>query len=56
MDKGFEQIVSWKKARRLNKEIYRITSYKGFSKDFGLRDQIRRASISVSSNIAEGTW
>ena len=54
MEKGFEQIVSWQKARKLNKEIYRITAYAGFSKDFGLRDQIRRASISISSNIAEG--
>jgi four helix bundle protein len=52
--KGFEQIVSWKKARKLNKEIYRITSDNNFAKDFALRDQIRRASISISSNIAEG--
>lgn len=52
--KGFEQIVSWKKARKLNKEIYRITSGNNFAKDFALRDQIRRASISISSNIAEG--
>ena len=54
MDKGFEQIISWKKARKLNKEIYRVTSHRNFSKDFSLRDQIRRASISISSNIAEG--
>ncbi len=54
MEKGFEQIVSWQKARKLNKEIYRITGFTEFSRDFGLRDQIRRASISISSNIAEG--
>ncbi len=54
MDKGFEQIVSWRKARELSKEIYQITDEKVFSKDFALRDQIRRASISISSNIAEG--
>ncbi|MEO0506325.1 MAG: four helix bundle protein [Bacteroidota bacterium] len=54
MDKGFEQILVWKKARQLNKEIYQLTSKNSFSKDFALRDQIRRASISVSSNIAEG--
>lgn len=54
MDKGFEQIISWKKARELNKEIYVLTKQIDFSKDFALRDQIRRASISVSSNIAEG--
>ena len=54
MDKGFEQMVCWKKARELNKEIYFVTGKTRFSKDFALRDQIRRASISVSSNIAEG--
>ena len=54
MEKGFEQIVSWKKARELNKEIYRITGHVDFERDFALKDQIRRASISVSSNIAEG--
>lgn len=54
MDKGFEQIISWKIARELNKEIYKITSDTGFQRDFVLRGQIRRASISISSNIAEG--
>lgn len=54
MEKGFEQIISWNKARELNKEIYRLTNVISFSKDFALRDQIRRASISISSNIAEG--
>lgn len=54
MRKGFEQIISWKKARELNKEIYLVTNKTNFNRDFGLRDQIRRASISISSNIAEG--
>ncbi|MEM9078271.1 MAG: four helix bundle protein [Bacteroidota bacterium] len=54
MDKGFEQMVCWNKARELNKEIYILTSESRFSKDFALREQIRRASISISSNIAEG--
>ena len=53
-DKGFEKIISWKKARELNKEIYRLTAANEFSRDFALRDQIRKASISISSNIAEG--
>jgi four helix bundle protein len=53
-NKGFEQIISWQKARELNKTIYKLTQEKDFSKDFALRDQIRRASISISSNIAEG--
>ena len=54
VNKGFEQIISWKKSRELNKEIYGLTTAHQFSKDFALRDQIRRASISISSNIAEG--
>lgn len=52
---SFEEIISWQKSRELNKDIYIITnSSNSFSKDFGLRDQIRRSSISISSNIAEG--
>lgn len=54
VEKGFEQIISWKKVRELNKGIYELTTKPNFSKDFALRDQIRRASISISSNIAEG--
>lgn len=50
----FEDIEAWKKARELTKKVYRITSIEKFSKDWELRDQIRRASISVMSNIAEG--
>jgi four helix bundle protein len=45
VDKGFEQIISWQKARELNKVIYQLTTKNKFSKDFALRDQIRRASI-----------
>lgn len=52
---SFEEIISWQKSRELNKDIYNITNKNSsFSKDFGLRDQIRRSSISISSNIAEG--
>ena len=52
---SFEEIISWQKARELNKEIYYLTNNNNsFSKDFGLRDQIRKSSISISSNIAEG--
>ncbi|WGH74403.1 four helix bundle protein [Tenacibaculum tangerinum] len=52
---SFEEIISWQKARELNVDIYKITnSCDLFLKDYGLRDQIRRASISISSNIAEG--
>ena len=50
----FEDIESWKKSRELAKSVYRITLNQPFARDFGLRDQIRRASVSVLSNIAEG--
>ena len=52
--KYFEDLDVWKEARRLTKEIYAATPDAKFSKDFGLRDQIRRAAVSVMSNIAEG--
>ena len=50
----FEDLIAWQKARELTKQIYDITRTNPFSKDFGLKDQIRRASVSVMSNIAEG--
>ncbi|HET6991895.1 MAG TPA: four helix bundle protein [Bacteroidia bacterium] len=50
----FEDIMAWQKARALNKLIYEATLKQPFAKDFVLVDQIRRASISVLSNIAEG--
>ena len=52
--KKFEEIQSWQKARTLTKEIYGITLTGPFAKDFGLKDQIRRAAVSILSNIAEG--
>jgi len=50
----FEDLIAWQKARQLTSVIYRITSLSDFARDFGLRDQIRRAAVSVMSNIAEG--
>ena len=50
----FEEIESWKEARELTKSIYLFTGKAGFSRDFGLRDQIQRASVSIMANIAEG--
>jgi len=50
----FEDLIAWQKARELAKQVYLCTSKGAFAKDFGLRDQIRRASVSVMSNIAEG--
>jgi four helix bundle protein len=52
--KYFEDLEIWKEARSLTNAIYKVTSDSAFSKDFGLRDQIHRASVSVMSNIAEG--
>ncbi len=50
----FEDIESWKLARELTKDIYRITKLNDFSKDYGLQDQIQRASVSIMANISEG--
>ena len=44
----------WRKSKDLSLAIYRITGDREFARDFGLRDQIRRAAVSVMSNIAEG--
>jgi len=52
--KRFEDIEAWKKARELTQEIYAVSNEGSFARDFGLRDQIRRAAVSVISNIAEG--
>ena len=50
----FEEIECWKRARELTRRIYEITNQPAFARDFGLKDQIRRAAVSVMSNIAEG--
>ena len=50
----FEDIRAWQEARELVREVYAMTDGPGFSRDFGLKDQIRRASGSVMANIAEG--
>lgn len=52
--KSFEEIEGWKKSRYLVRKVYEITGRGSFAKDFRLRDQIRRASVSAMSNIAEG--
>ena len=50
----FEDLVAWQKARELTKNIYTLTMQKAFTKDFSLRNQMRGASVSIMSNIAEG--
>jgi len=51
---SFQDIKAWQKARELVNEIYAISKKPAFFRDIGLREQIRRASVSVMSNIAEG--
>ena len=50
----FEDLPVWKLSRQLTAGIYKITKVGDFNRDFALRDQIRKASISIVSNIAEG--
>ena len=50
----FEDIEAWKKARELTKKIYDVTSQGDLARDFALKDQLRRAAISIMANIAEG--
>jgi four helix bundle protein len=52
--KRFEDILGWQEARKLMKDIYQITGKGDFARDFGIRDQIQRAAVSVMTNIAEG--
>jgi len=52
--KRFEDLEVWQFARKLTQNIYHLTNPGPLKRDFGLRDQIRRASVSVLSNIAEG--
>lgn len=49
-----EDIRAWQEARTLVKMVYEVTRQGDFAKDFGLRDQIQRAAVSVMTNIAEG--
>ena len=50
----FEDLKAWQAARQLTKEVYAASSKGPFARDFAFRDQIRRAAVSVMSNIAEG--
>ena len=52
--KRFEEIESWKRARKLTNRIYQVSSKGNFARDFTLKDQVRRACVSIMSNIAEG--
>ena len=50
----FEEIEAWQTAREVSRLVYSLTKDRAFAQDFGLRDQIRRAAVSIMSNIAEG--
>jgi len=52
--KTFEEINAWQNARALVREVYVMTGSGDFCKDYGLKDQIQRAAVSICSNIAEG--
>ena len=51
---GYEERLVWRAARQLAGEVYNVSASAGFRGDRSLRDQLRRASISIPSNIAEG--
>lgn len=50
----FEEIKAWQKGRELCQMVYALTGQEAFRRDWGLRDQLRRAAVSVVANIAEG--
>jgi len=50
----FEDIQAWQVSRELCKGVYKLSTSGKFAKDFSLRDQVRRAAVSVMANIAEG--
>jgi len=52
--KGFRSLKVWQKGKELAIDIYNMTGKGKFTKDYGLRDQLRRAAVSIPSNIAEG--
>ena len=51
---SFEDLECWRKARQLTRRVYEVSDRGRFARDFTLKDQIRRASVAVMSNIAEG--
>jgi four helix bundle protein len=52
--KTFEDLQIWEDARILVKSIYELTALNGFKKDYGFKDQIQRAAVSIMNNISEG--
>jgi four helix bundle protein len=54
MSQPYRQLQVWQRGKALAVSVYRLTGHPPLSSDFGLRDQLRRAAVSVCSNIAEG--
>ena len=52
--KRFEDIRAWQRAREVTRQIYEISNLDRFAKDYGLREQVQRSSVSIMANIAEG--
>ena len=50
----FEDLIAWQKARVLAADVYRAVGHGAVARDFGLRDQMQRAAVSIMANIAEG--
>lgn len=51
---NFQKLRVWQAAKELAVKIYKLTQNPEFKKDFGFKDQIQRAAVSIPSNIAEG--
>lgn len=54
MSESFENSDAWKSARGLTNEVYAFCRREPLARDFGLRDQLQRAALSVMNNVAEG--
>lgn len=52
--KRFEDLIAWQKARLLAKAVYSVTQNGSIARDFGLKDQMQRAALSIMANVAEG--
>ena len=52
--RGFQDLIVWQKSLKLTEDIYKTTKDRKFASDYGLRNQIRKAAVSIMSNIAEG--
>lgn len=51
---GFRELRVWQRGKDLAVTVYKLTAAAPFDRDFGLRDQMRRAAVSIPSNVAEG--